>query len=193
QAEYVADRVDTTANVFMGLTLGCARCHDHKYDPISQKDYYRFFAFFNTIAEKGLDGKTGNAAPVLEMPTAAQASEVAWLQQAIAEHEAALSDKEVQPQLADWQKTGLDRLPEPPRDGLMAHYALESDLTDSSGGDSSGNHRDGRTVKGRVMWGKPPGLPAASFNGEAHVEFPAFQAERFAVAFWMRSGAMREM
>ncbi|HMC63195.1 MAG TPA: DUF1549 domain-containing protein, partial [Candidatus Solibacter sp.] len=55
QVEYVADRVDTTANVFMGLTLGCARCHDHKYDPILQKDYYRFFAFFNTIAEKGLD------------------------------------------------------------------------------------------------------------------------------------------
>ena len=61
--EYVVDRVDTTANVFMGLTMGCARCHDHKYDPITQKDYYRFFAFFNTIAEKGLDGKTGNAAP----------------------------------------------------------------------------------------------------------------------------------
>ena len=82
QVEYVADRVDTTANVFMGLTVGCARCHDHKFDPISQKDYYRFFAFFNTIAEKGLDGKSGNAAPILEMPTAAQASEVAWLQQA---------------------------------------------------------------------------------------------------------------
>ena len=81
QVEYVADRVDTTANVFMGLTVGCARCHDHKYDPISQKDYYRFFAFFNTIAEKGLDGRNGNAAPILEMPTAEQASQVAWLQQ----------------------------------------------------------------------------------------------------------------
>ena len=43
-------KIEMTANVFMGLTLGCARCHDHKYDPISQKDYYRFFAFFNTIA-----------------------------------------------------------------------------------------------------------------------------------------------
>jgi hypothetical protein len=86
QVEYVADRVDTTSNVFMGLTVGCARCHDHKFDPISQKDYYRFFAFFNTIGEKGLDGKSGNAAPILEMPTAAQASEVAWLQQSISEH-----------------------------------------------------------------------------------------------------------
>src|SRR5579871_6031797 len=101
QVEYVADRVDTTANVFMGLTLGCARCHDHKYDPISQKDYYRFFGFFNTVAEKGLDGKFGNAAPLLELPTAAQASQHAWLQQAIAEHEAALPEKETKPLLDD--------------------------------------------------------------------------------------------
>ena len=120
QVEYVADRVDTTANVFMGLTVGCARCHDHKYDPISQKDYYRFFAFFNTVAEKGLDGRSGNAAPILEMPTAEQASEVAWLQQAIAEHEAALPEKETQPLLAAWQKTRLATLPTPPRDGLLA-------------------------------------------------------------------------
>ncbi len=94
QVEYVADRVDTTSNVFMGLTMGCARCHDHKFDPISQKDYYRFFAFFNTIPEKGLDGKSGNAAPILEMPTAEQASQTAWLQQAIAEHEAAMPEKD---------------------------------------------------------------------------------------------------
>jgi mono/diheme cytochrome c family protein len=181
QVEYVADRVDTTANVFMGLTLGCARCHDHKYDPILQKDYYRFFAFFNTIAEKGLDGKNGNAAPILEMPTAAQASEVAWLQQAIADHEAALPEKETQPLLAAWEKTRLATLPEPPRDGLLAHYELD------------GNQHDGRTINGSVSFGEGRPGQAASFNGEAHVEFPAFQAERFAVAFWMRSGAMPEM
>ena len=56
---YVADRVKTTGEVFMGLTLACAQCHDHKFDPISQKDYYRFFAFFNTIEDKGLDGDRG--------------------------------------------------------------------------------------------------------------------------------------
>ena len=188
QVEYVADRVDTTANVFMGLTLGCARCHDHKFDPISQKDYYRFFAFFNSIAEKGLDGKFGNAAPVLEMPTAAQASNVSWLQQSIAEHEAALPDKETKPLLAAWKQDRLTALPEPPRDGLIAHYALDSDLADSSG-----NHRDGRAVKGKTPFA--PGRPgqSAAFNGETHVEFPDFQADRFAVAFYLRSGALGEM
>ena len=48
--------------------MGCARCHDHKYDPITQKEFYRFFAFFNTIPEKGLDGTEGNAAPFLQLP-----------------------------------------------------------------------------------------------------------------------------
>ncbi len=51
--EYVADRTNTASTVFMGLTMECARCHDHKYDPIQQKDYYRLFAFFNDIDEKG--------------------------------------------------------------------------------------------------------------------------------------------
>ena len=186
QVEYVADRVDTTANVFMGLTLGCARCHDHKYDPIRQKDFYRFFAFFNTIAEKGLDGKNGNAAPILEMPTAEQASQIAWLQQAIADHQAAMPEKETQALLATWQKAGLDRSQaEAALRHQVGHHDQEEDLSDSSG-----NHRDARAVKEVTPFG--PGRPgqSASFNGEAHLEFPAFTADRFAVAFWMRSGAM---
>ena len=52
RVEYVADRVHTTSSVFLGLSLGCARCHDHKYDPISQKEYYQFFAFFNNLPDK---------------------------------------------------------------------------------------------------------------------------------------------
>jgi hypothetical protein len=188
QVEYVADRVDTTANVFMGLTLGCARCHDHKFDPISQKDYYRFYAFFNTISEKGLDGKSGNAAPILEMPNAEQASQAAWLQQAIADHEAAIAEKETKPLVADWQKARLATLPEPPVNGLIAKYTFESNLSDSSG-----HGRDGRIVKGKPTYvaGRPG--QSAAFNGEANVEFPAFQGERFAVAFWVRSGALGEM
>jgi hypothetical protein len=64
QVEYVADRVETTSTVWLGLTVGCARCHDHKFDPISQNDFYRMFAFFNNIAENGRDG---NIAPAPNM------------------------------------------------------------------------------------------------------------------------------
>ena len=51
--EYVVDRVETTATVWLGLTMGCARCHDHKYDPISQKEFYQVFAYFNNVPEHG--------------------------------------------------------------------------------------------------------------------------------------------
>ncbi|MEX2577444.1 MAG: DUF1553 domain-containing protein [Verrucomicrobiales bacterium] len=63
--EYVADRVETTATVWMGLTVGCARCHDHKYDPVTQRDFYELYAFFHNIPEKGKDGDT---APEPSMP-----------------------------------------------------------------------------------------------------------------------------
>jgi mono/diheme cytochrome c family protein len=56
RVEYVADRTRTFGKAFLALTFECAHCHDHKYDPISQKDYYRTFAFFNQVPEKGLVG-----------------------------------------------------------------------------------------------------------------------------------------
>ncbi len=75
-AEYVVDRVDTTATVWLGLTIGCARCHGHKFDPISQQDYYRLFAFFNNVPEDGRAIKFGNSPPYIKAPTPAQQREL---------------------------------------------------------------------------------------------------------------------
>ena len=69
---YIVDRVNTTGAVWLGLAIGCAQCHDHKFDPITQKEYYQLFAFFNNVPENGLDGSKGNAAPLIAMPTAEQ-------------------------------------------------------------------------------------------------------------------------
>jgi hypothetical protein len=63
--ENVIDRVETTSTVWLGLTTGCARCHDHKYDPISQREFYQFFAYFNSIGEQGI-GAGVSAKPILE-------------------------------------------------------------------------------------------------------------------------------
>jgi hypothetical protein len=68
QVEYVVDRVDTLGTVFLGLTVGCARCHEHKYDPISQEDYYRLFAYFNNVPEWGVGPNNGNSPPYVEVP-----------------------------------------------------------------------------------------------------------------------------
>ena len=72
QVEYVIDRVETTSTAFMGLTMGCARCHEHKYDPITHKEFYQFFAFFNNVPEVGLDGRVGNARPFLQLTSPEQ-------------------------------------------------------------------------------------------------------------------------
>ena len=63
RAEYASDRVNTFGSAMLGLTVGCARCHDHKYDPFSQKDYYSLFAFFNNIDESGLYSHFTRATP----------------------------------------------------------------------------------------------------------------------------------
>jgi hypothetical protein len=67
--EYVVDRVETTATVWLGLTAMCARCHSHKYDPIAQKDFYQLYAYFNNIPEKGRAVKFGNSPPAIISPT----------------------------------------------------------------------------------------------------------------------------
>jgi len=72
RVEYVADRTETTAAVWLGITLGCARCHDHKYDPFLQRDFYRMFAFYNSVPENGLVFNYGNDVPLIKAPTPEQ-------------------------------------------------------------------------------------------------------------------------
>jgi hypothetical protein len=69
---YAVDRTETLGTVFMGMTLGCAVCHDHKFDPISQKDFYRLYAFFNAAADAAMDGNVSGPPPILRMPSPEQ-------------------------------------------------------------------------------------------------------------------------
>ncbi len=76
---YIVDRVNTTATVWLGLTIGCAQCHDHKFDPITQREYYQLYAFFYNVPESGLDGSKGNARPLVELPSPEQEQQLAQL------------------------------------------------------------------------------------------------------------------
>ncbi len=96
QVEYAVDRVETTATVWLGLTMGCARCHDHKYDPITQKEFYEFYAYFNNVSDRGRYFKYGNTPPVVLAPTDAQQKQLDFLDARIHEAEdrlAALQDE----------------------------------------------------------------------------------------------------
>ena len=82
---YNADRVKTLGEAMLGLTLGCAQCHDHKFDPISQKDYFQMFAYFNSLGDAGLDGNAGNnSGPSVNKKTVLKALDLAALPDRIA-------------------------------------------------------------------------------------------------------------
>ena len=103
RVEYVADRVRTLGMAWLGLSIECARCHDHKFDPITQRDYYRFFAFFNSVPELGEDGRVANAAPLILAPTETEQARIAKLSAA-----AAKLDSKVERRRAKWRWKASD-------------------------------------------------------------------------------------
>lgn len=109
RVEYVADRNHTFGTAFLGLSLECARCHDHKYDPISQKEYYQFFAFFNNIDESGLYAYHNSLTPTptLLLADEEQKSKLAEFDERITEAEQSLEQLGIGRQQAfeDWSRS----------------------------------------------------------------------------------------
>ena len=101
---YVFDRVETTATVWLGLTAGCARCHDHKYDPLSQQEFYNLYAFFNNIDETGRVDAGGNAKPVMKLPTPEQQQREAELTRLVEETKARLQTPPDATKFAAWEQ-----------------------------------------------------------------------------------------
>ena len=154
RVEYVADRVETTSNVWLGLTVGCARCHDHKYDPIKQREFYQLFAFFNNIPdERGFVYNFGNEKPFITAPTPPQESELARLHtaKAAATNRWVSEATAVGRALRKWKPTATDWVP---REGLTVENNIVSftEPIDLGQDVAKFNHRDPFTL---AAWIKP--------------------------------------
>ncbi len=102
RVENVIDRVETTSTVFLGLTFGCARCHDHKYDPLSQREFFQLYGYFNNIGEKGI-GRGIAANPTMKVISPLLEIDDKWLQAVEqAEQKLASIEPEFKKRLASW-------------------------------------------------------------------------------------------
>ncbi len=129
RVEYVADRVATFGKAFLGLTTECARCHDHKYDPISQKDYFSLFAFFNSNNERGQVPYNGEAAPTLTLPTPQMARQVAAIRKKIASLQPQLNPEkpDYQQRFGLWLAQTEQKQVIRPDLGLVARYSFDEE------------------------------------------------------------------
>src|SRR5439155_12238563 len=200
RVENAVDRVETTATVFLGLTLGCARCHDHKYDPIAQKEFYQFFGFFNSVNEKGVyTEQPGNVPPLVAVPSRRDEQGLAELNTALAAADKAVRDQEaaLTQRQKEWEEQ-LSRRPElsEPRDWAVRlpldgslHYSMTGGKT------SDAVYRKG----GNPVWMEGPFGKALRLDGqqdaflEAGQAFSAERTQRFSYGGWVKprsSGAI---
>lgn len=191
RVEAVADRVETTANIWLGLTLACAQCHDHKFDPISQRDYYRFFAYFNNSVESGLVTRD-NPPPTLEIPTPEQSAQ---LEAAVAERRKLeplfeKAQQELTEAFSNWQAVQRKNVSPIPAD-----VVLTCEFEDDIPGEFSEPAATAETHAWRMIGEALPreaGLhqQAGQFDATQHLEArpPLSWDEAWTIGVWMRPG-----
>lgn len=200
RVENVVDRVETASTVFLGLTMGCARCHDHKYDPITQKEFYEFFAYFYSVDEPGVyTEKRGNTPTTVDVPSPTQERRLAELHTVRTAAEQAVHDAEsdVASDPAAWEAGLLETSArhEPQAARLRADFAGDGQL--AVAGDT-----EGQPLKYAEFIGAEPawddGLlgPALHLRGDVAIQTRlgqtiALAGDRpFTLAFWVRAENM---
>jgi mono/diheme cytochrome c family protein len=192
----VVDRVETTGIVFMGLTVGCARCHDHKYDPIRMKDFYGMFAFFNSLDTNPMDGNAAKYPPVIAVPTAEQKRQLDAAQAKVTDAERRRREHtgKVDADFRAWLESVEQQPTEGaessvPTQGLIAHYPL-----DEKSGDKVTNATADRfhgRVKGKAMWSAGKVGGALTLDGKSYVDLgdaAGFErTDAFSYGAWVRT------
>jgi hypothetical protein len=191
RVENAVDRVETTATVFLGLTMGCARCHDHKYDPIAQKEFYQFFAFFNSINEKGVyTEQRGNMPPLVAVPSRKDEERLRQLDAAIAAADRAIREEEtLLPQRQKlWEQTAATSLQDPRDWALRCPLDGDRRLLGTDGPAGEAVYRG----KGQPVWSDGPAGKALRLDGQPDSFIDAGQAvqlertDRFSYGGWVK-------
>jgi hypothetical protein len=185
---YVVDRVDTFGTALLGLTFECSRCHDHKYDPITQKDFYSLFAFFQNIDESGQTSYFTDAMPVptLLLSTDAQDAKLAEMKGRIESKSQELEARRpaAKDEFAKWLK-GKPGDPELP--GLVAAYDFEK-IDGGKVANAVDSTKPGTAVEGPGLTEGKHGR-AADLSGDNGFTFPGVghfsRADAFSLAIWL--------
>ena len=209
---YVNDRVNTFGTAVLGLTMDCTRCHDHKFDPLTQRDFYSLSAFFHNIDEAGAISYLGFSdvmpPPVLKLPDATAEQELAALDEAIAAQSATLAVLRAKAagDFEAWLATRSQTVPVP--DGLAVALDFESTETQTETDAKTGAVRElvftpnavasgspARLVEGPSFVAGPHGQ-AAVLDGEdgfALADAPVFtRGDAFSISLWLKPGAPAE-
>ncbi|MCZ6792060.1 MAG: DUF1553 domain-containing protein, partial [Planctomycetota bacterium] len=172
RVEYAVDRVKTTSLVWMALSMECAQCHEHKYEPIAQEEYYQFFAYFNQAADPGMQTRGGNQAPVVDVPNYALRAELPRLEGALGRLEAALEARarEAEPAFVRWVRRAEEdaETPPPVPEDLAVHLPL--DEKDGSAPRNSAAPESKTRVQGKPRWGEGKLGGAFLLNGKNFID-----------------------
>ncbi len=193
---YARDRTETTATVWLGLTVGCAVCHDHKFDPVSMKDFYALSAFFNNTTQTAKDGNVKNTPPIVPVPRAEDRSRLAALERALPAARQAIADRQQGAKPA-FEAFLAAATPESAQQALPPDTPLVAlRFAEGEGGKTHANLLGKETdlpLSAKTTWqAGPAGKPAVVLDGKA-VEIGAacdFEHDQpFTASFWLKPPA----
>lgn len=191
RVEYVVDRVKTTSMVWLGLTMECGQCHSHKYDPISQREYYQFFAFFNQTADPGMQTRNGNQAPIIQVPNEANQKKLESVRAELADLTATLTAhrKNSEEKFQMWLAKAAAAKPESAVPNDMAFHWKLDQVNKNRIVDAVKPGRTG-TIRGKAAT-KPGRIGnALELNGSAHVDLGdinGFERDsKFTLSAWIK-------
>ena len=189
EAIYAKDRADTTGIVFLGLTVGCATCHDHKFDPIRQREFYSLTAFFRNTTQYVNDGNVSDTPPVLVVPSDKDRGRWHELRREAAETEAKIKNRtaSVDKAFAEWLASKEHRSLQTPLEESAELLTLT--LDDEPGVDIRGSLKKIALHQGAVVdEGPNENQPALRFGKESWAELPPLKLDSdtpFSIAMWI--------